>query len=103
MNTDTGKPNVTVFWILWFALFNGLLIFMFMLGGGLPEGENLEQLLPLMLVGMAFAEGVGIIGIFVVAKEFPETRLALFVTSVSAMLAYAPFYANAVLDKKRMR
>jgi CDP-diglyceride synthetase len=135
MNTDTGKPNVTVFWILWFALFNGLLIFMFMLGGGLPEGENqgkaptlliataallavisvairflvipktkgLEQLLPLMLVGMAFAEGVGIIGIFVVAKELPETRLALFVTSVSAMLAYAPFYANAVLDKKRMR
>lgn len=135
MNTDPGKPNVTVFWILWFALFNGLLIFMFMLGGGLPEGENqgkaptlliamaallalisvairflvipktrgLEQLLPLMLVGMAFAEGVGIIGIFVVAKEFPETRLALFVTSVSAMLAYAPFYANAVLDKKRMR
>jgi hypothetical protein len=108
---------------------------MFMLGGGLPEGENqgkaptlliataallavisvairflvipktkgLEQLLPLMLVGMAFAEGVGIIGIFVVAKELPETRLALFVTSVSAMLAYAPFYANAVLDKKRMR
>lgn len=124
-----------VFWILWFALLNGIVIITFFVGGGLPEGENqekpptliiamsatlavisvairflaipktkeLEKLLPLMLVGMAFAEGIGIIGIFVVAKELPETRLALFVTSVSAMLAYAPFYVHAVLDKKRMR
>ncbi|MFM2197363.1 MAG: hypothetical protein RLZZ505_795 [Verrucomicrobiota bacterium] len=68
----------------------------------IPKTKELEQLLPLMLVGIAFAESVGIIGIFVVAKEFPETRLALFVTSVSAILAYAPFYANAVLDRKRM-
>jgi hypothetical protein len=69
----------------------------------IPKTKQLEKLLPLMLVGMAFAEGIGIIGIFVVAREFPETRLALFVTSASAMLAYAPFYVHAVLDRNRMR
>ncbi len=135
MNAASPKPTAMVFWILWFALLNGIIIMMFFIGGGLPQGENqgkpptlmiamaallaviavamrflaipktkeLEKLLPLMLVGMAFAEGIGIIGIFVVAKEFPETRLALFVTSISAMLAYAPFYVHAVLDRNRMR
>ncbi len=135
MNTDSPKPTAMVFWILWFALLNGIVIITFFVGGGLPEGENqgepplliialaavlavisvairflaipktkhLEQLLPMMLVGMAFAEGIGIIGIFVVAKELPETRLALFVTSVSAMLAYAPVYVHTVLDRNRMR
>ena len=135
MNADTPKPTAMVFWILWFALLNGIVIITFFIGGGFPEGENqgkppaliiamaaalvvisvairflaipkakeLEKLLPLMLVGMAFAEGIGIIGIIVVPKDFPETRLALFVTSVSAMLAYAPFYVHAVLDRNRMR
>lgn len=135
MNTDSPKPTALVFWILWFALLSGLCVMMFIIGGGLPEGENqgkpptlmiamaallavisaairflaipktkeLEKLLPLMLVGMAFAEGIGIIGIFVVGKEFPETRMALFVTSVSTMLAYAPFYVHALLEKQRMR
>lgn len=135
MNTVSPKPTAMVFWILWFALLNGIVIITFIVGGGIPEGDNqgkpptliiamaallavisvairflvipkikeLEKLLPLMLLGMAFAESIGIIGIFVVAKELPETRLALFVTSVSAMLAYAPFYVHAALDKNRMR
>lgn len=133
MKAESPKPTAIVFWILWLALLNGLFIFIFIFGGGIPEGENQgkppslviamaallalfaiairfiaipktkepEKLLPLMLVGMAFAEGIGIIGIFVVAGEFPETRLALFVTSASAMLAYAPFYVHAALDGKR--
>lgn len=135
MNPDSPKPTAMVFWILWFALLNGLILMMFFIGGGLPQGENqgepptlmiamaallavisvairflaipkareLEKLLPLMLVGMAFAEGIGIIGIFVVTREYPETRLALFVTSVSAMLAYAPFYVHTALDRNLMR
>jgi hypothetical protein len=135
MNNASPKPTAIVFWILWFALLNGLILMMFFFGGGLPEGENqgkspalmlamaallaimalairflaipktkeLEKLLPLMLVGLAFSEGIGIIGIFVVAKEFPETRMALFVTSVSAMLAYAPVYVHSLLDRNRMR
>jgi drug/metabolite transporter (DMT)-like permease len=135
MHADTPKPTAMVFWILWFALLNGFLIMAFVVGGGLPEGENEgkppaliiamaallaviclairflaipktkepDKLLPLMLVGMAFAEGIGIIGIFVVSKELPETRLALFVTSVSAIATYAPFYVHAALDRNRMR
>jgi CDP-diglyceride synthetase len=135
MNNASPKSTAIVFWIMWFALLNGLILMMLFLGGGLPQGENqgkppalilamaallavfslgirflaipktqeLEKLLPLMLVGMAFSEGIGIIGIFVVAKELPETRMALFVTSVSAILAYAPFYVHAAMDRQRMR
>lgn len=69
----------------------------------IPKTKEMGKLLPLMMVGLLFSEGIGIIGVFVVGKEFPETRQALFVASVSAVLAYAPFYVHAALDKRRMR
>ena len=135
METNPSKPAAMVFWIIWFAILNGLFIIQFVVVGGFPKGENLGQpptaviataatlallsiairflaipkttepakLLPLMVVGLAFAEAIGIIGIFVVEKDFPQTRIALFVTSVSAILTYAPFYIHTALDRNRMR
>ncbi|MEP2775626.1 MAG: hypothetical protein ABJQ29_03345 [Luteolibacter sp.] len=138
MNPPENKqnaPKVIVFWIIWFAIFNGLFILQFFAAGGIPTGENVgdaplvfvavagalafvsmlirfivipkldttEKLLPAMIIGLAMAEAVGIIGMFVIGKEFPETRMALFVASVSAVAAFAPVYVHALLAKKMRR
>ena len=137
----TGKshtpppPKTIVFWIIWFAIFNGLFLLQFFVGGGIPKGENegdapmamiaaagalalasmavrfvviprldtVEKLLSAMLVGLALGEAVGFIGMFMIGKEFPETRLALFVVSVSAVVAFAPVYVTALLDREKLR
>ncbi|MFK7849455.1 MAG: hypothetical protein AB8D78_00630 [Akkermansiaceae bacterium] len=128
-------PTLLIFWIIWFAIFNGLFVIQFFAAGGFPSGSNegdvplwsiavpavllvaavavrflviprlmkLTALLPAMVIGLAFSEGIGILGMFAVGKEFPETRLALFVVSVCAVLMYAPIYANAVLIRDKMR
>jgi len=135
MNQSPNPPATFVFWIIWFAIFNGLFLLQFFAAGGIPKGDNegsapmavvviagglafvsmvirffiipklgsLEKLLPAMIIGLALAESVGIIGMFLVGKEFPETRLALFVASVSAVAAFAPVYASALLERKKMR
>jgi CDP-diglyceride synthetase len=122
----TPTPNIAVFWIIWFAIMNGLFIMLFLVAGGIPKGANqgppptwivgacaalvvvavairfllipkikqIAQLLPAMIVGMAFAEAVGIFAIFLLGKEFPETRMSLFLTSAFTVLIYAPSYAS---------
>lgn len=134
MNQSPNPPATFVFWIIWFAVFNGLFMIQFFVGGGIPKGENdgeapaamiavagalvivsvvirflvipklqtVEKLMPAMIIGLALAEAVGFIGIFLIGKEFPETRMALFVTSASAIAAFAPIYVNALLDRKRV-
>lgn len=122
----TSAPKLAIFWIIWFAIMNGLFVMLFLVGGGIPKGSNvgqpptwiigacaalavfaiairflvipkikqLSQLLPAMILGLAFAEAVGILAIFILGKEFPETRLNLFLTSVFTVLVYAPSYAT---------
>lgn len=136
MTIPSKQPPVPfVFWVIWFAIFNGLFIIQFFAAGGIPKGENvgdapmtliaiagglafvsmivrfiiipkidvIEKLLSAMIIGLALAESVGIIGMFLVGKEFPETRLALFITSISAVAAFAPVYVHALLNRKRER
>lgn len=123
-----------IFWIIWFAIFNGLFILQFFAAGGFPSGSNegdvplwavavpagllvvamvirflvipkissIVALLPAMIIGLALSEGIGILGMFALGKEFPETRMALFITSVCAVVAYMPIYANALLIKEKM-
>lgn len=130
----TRGPSLGVFWGLWFAIFNGLFILMFVAGGGWPSGANVGNpptwmvvapgvaivaalavrflviprisnhmiMMPVMIVGLALAEAVGIIAIFVVGREFPETRSALFVASVFAVVLFAPFYASTHVEKRKM-
>jgi CDP-diglyceride synthetase len=124
----SSTPNIAVFWIIWFAIMNGLFIMLFVAGGGIPKGANtgqpptwivgacaalvvvavairfllipkikqLAQLLPAMVIGMALAETVGIFAIFLLGKEFPETRMTLFLTSAFTVLIYAPSYASSL-------
>lgn len=128
-------PTPIVFWIIWFAIFNGLFILQFVVAGGFPSGSNagevpvwsvavpagllvvavairflviprisdINSLLVAMVVGLALSEGIGIMGMFAVGKAFPETRMALFIVSVCAVVMYAPIYANALLIREKLR
>ena len=69
----------------------------------IPQVTSITKLLPVMIVGLAISELIGIVGIFVVPLELPQTRLALFVTSISCVIAFAPVYANALLQRKETR
>ena len=121
----TPMPSIAIFWIIWFAIMNGLFIMLFLACGGIPKGTNqgappiwilivcaclavasiairllvipkikqLGQLLPAMIVGLALAEAVGILAIFALGKEFPQTRMSLFLTSAFTVLIYAPSYS----------
>ena len=133
--SEQKPPLPFVFWIIWFAILNGLFIILFFAAGGIPEGSNkgevpvplllvvmalaagsmgirfllipkiadLAKLLPAMIIGLALAEGIGIPGMFAISKDLPETQIALFVTSVSAVLSYAPFYVHSLEERRRMR
>ncbi len=135
MNRQPQAPSALVFWIIWFAILNGLFMIQLFAAGGIPKGENegdapaifvmlagalalgamairflviprlgtVEKLMPAMIIGLALADGVGMTGMFLVGREFPETRLALFVVSVSAVVAFAPIYVTALREREKMR
>lgn len=119
-------PALLVFWILWFAILQGLVVIQFFVGGGIPKGEDLgsppalfvaiagglalgalvvrfvvipkirsvPNKLPAMIIGLALAEAVGLVGIFLIGREFPTTRLSLFVLAVCCIVSLAPIYAK---------
>ncbi len=37
---DPKPPQAFVFWILWFAILNGLVMIQFFIGGGIPKGAD---------------------------------------------------------------
>jgi hypothetical protein len=135
LGSQPNSPKASVFWIIWFAIFNGLFILLFLAAGGIPKGSNEGdvpmgiiglaalltvvsvairfllipkikdpgKLLPVMILGLALAEAIGIIGMFAVGREFPETRIALFVTSVSVVTVFAPVYVHSLSERQKMR
>ncbi|MEY3894984.1 MAG: hypothetical protein RLZZ214_503 [Verrucomicrobiota bacterium] len=129
MHTDQNSikpPTIIVFWIIWFAILQGLVMIQFFVGGGIPEGpdqgnppvwvlaaagalalaalairftvipkiQSLPKKLPLMIVGLALSEAIGLLGMFLVGKEFPTTRLSLLVLAVCCIVSLAPVYAK---------
>ena len=56
----------------------------------IPMISNPVVLLRAMVVGLALSEGIGILGMFAVGKEFPETRMALSFSSVFAVFSFMP-------------
>ncbi|MEY3395133.1 MAG: hypothetical protein RL346_1369 [Verrucomicrobiota bacterium] len=40
MRRPDNTPHTLVFWIIWFALINGLFMIIFFLNGGFPQGAN---------------------------------------------------------------
>jgi peptidoglycan/LPS O-acetylase OafA/YrhL len=121
-----APPTFVVFWIIWFAILQGLVLIQFFVGGGIPKGadqgdppavilmiagglalaalavrftvipkiKTLSKLLVAMVIGLALSEAVGFVGIFLVGKEFPTTRLSLFVLALCCIVSHAPVYAK---------
>ena len=123
-----GRSNAVHLWIVWFAIFSGLFVIQFILGGGIPTGENsgvlpmgtiaigaslflfslvvrwfviprvaargLEALMAVMIVGIAVAEGLVFVGIFLVPETLPQLRLACFLASVIGVGQFVPVYAG---------
>lgn len=69
----------------------------------IPKITEISKLLTAMIIGLAIAEGIGFLGLFIVSKDLPQTRLALFVTSVSCIITLAPIYVTALINRKEMR
>lgn len=124
---DSIKPPTSlVFWIIWFAILQGLVVIQFFVGGGIPKGEDLGDppilfvtiagglalaalairfvvipkiksvptMLQAMIIGLALAEAVGLVGMFLIGREFPATRLSLFVLALCCIVSLAPIYAK---------
>ena len=60
----------------------------------IPRLEGLEKKLPLMIIGLALSEGIGIIGILVVPHEHSSTRLFMLGTAIVCIVLSAPVYAK---------
>ena len=60
----------------------------------LPRVTGMQAKMSAMLVGLALCEACGIIGIFVIDRQLPAERIALFRTSAFAVLISAPIYAR---------
>jgi hypothetical protein len=131
---DSPKPpTVLVFWIIWFAILQGLVAIQFFVGGGIPKGvdqgnppqwvlavagglalaalairftwipriKSVPRKLPAMIVGLAFSEGIGFLGMFVVGNEFPATRLSCLVLAICCIVSLAPVYAKERAENGR--
>lgn len=119
MTASTPKPPAApafVWWILWFALTNGLILQRVFLGGKvgdasgalapvalapllvgagirfflLPRLKNRRQAFPVFVVGLASSEACGLLGIFLGGAHRDE----LFAAALVMLLLYAPIFAR---------
>ncbi len=60
----------------------------------IPRLEELQKKLPAMIVGLALAEGIGIIGMFAVPHQYGATRLFMLGISIICVVISAPVYVK---------
>jgi len=60
----------------------------------IPKHTELSKKLPLMLVGLALAESIGILGMLVVPSDLGQTRLFMLGLSIVCVVLSAPTYAK---------
>lgn len=65
----------------------------------LPRISTTEKKLPVMIVGLSFAEATGLLGMFIVSKAYGSTQLTFFVLAILAILCLAPIYLKSNPDK----
>lgn len=64
----------------------------------LPRIKNPQSLLTTMTIGLALAEVTGLLGMFVIDGDFPETQRFTFCLSLLGMLQFIPIYANKLKE-----
>jgi hypothetical protein len=66
----------------------------------IPRVSEPHRLLVLLIVGLALSEAVGFYGIFLVSRDMPETKMAIFYLSLISALQFAPIYAGSIRISK---
>jgi hypothetical protein len=124
-NTPQRTP-LAVWWIVWAGVLGGLVVLYLVLGRGplppvkrqdlivnlvgfvplfvsiivrwlvLPRFGDLTRAFPMFIVGLALAEGCGILGIFLGGPY----RDALALLSLLGLLQFAPFFARQLAEPK---
>lgn len=64
---------------------------------------KLQSILPLMIIGLAMAEGCGILSMFVIPSTHVDERNLLFAISVACVILSAPVYLLAKPEKSPFR
>jgi hypothetical protein len=65
----------------------------------IPRLDSLEKKLPLMILGLAMAESIGVLGAFVVPPEEGASRLFMLALALVCIVVSAPVYANSGKNK----
>lgn len=118
-NASQPPPTKMVIWIIWFAITFGLVIIysfaappapagdqgsdplqylplvplaisVFIRWALLPRQKTIAAALPVFIVGLAMAEGCGIIGMFIV----PQLKQTYLVLALLGLFQFAPFWVN---------
>jgi len=115
-NTSPAPPTTLILWILWFAITFGLVIiytFASPAGGEgpkemlyfpllplavsvfirwvlLPRQKTIAAALPVFIIGLAMAEGCGILGMFLV----PQMKQTYLVLALVGLFQFVPFWAG---------
>ncbi len=123
MHPKPAAPALLVWWILWFAILMGLVIIYTVVSPGIsgkpdgpvrylpalavaassfvrwiliPKETDATKALSLFLIGLALAEGCGILGIFLV----PDLKQTYFLLAVIGIAQFAPFFAKRFEPKR---
>lgn len=65
----------------------------------IPRLDSLEKKLPFMIIGLAMAESIGVLGAFVVPPEEGASRLFMLALAVVCIVVSAPVYVNSGKNK----
>ena len=113
-NAPAPNPRI-VLWILWFAITSGLVMIYTMIpanGPGskqlqflpilplaisgfirwvlLPKATTIAGAMPIFIIGLAMAEGCGLLGIFLT----PQLKQTYLVLALMGLMQFAPFWAS---------
>ena len=58
----------------------------------IPKLNDKPKLLRAMVVGLALSQGSGLLQIFLLGKEYPDTQKLIFVLAVLGVVQFAPTY-----------
>jgi hypothetical protein len=97
----SGNNTASVSSLLLFMILSGAVISTIIRWAVLPRINSIQSVFTTMIIGLALAEGTGILGIFLIGSDFPETQRITFIASVAAILQYIPTYASSTKLAKR--
>lgn len=94
---DEGAPPT---WLL-VSCFAGPLVSMVFRWVVLPRHKESGKALAFMILGASLAEQGQIFQVFLLGDEFPETKRAVFLLSLVAVVQYVPFHARGLVGPEK--